>query len=414
VTQGERIPLPVVADSSAGMLRTGFLALDVSRVAGSPRRVRLAIRAPRGLARPPRLLRIEPNVLPVVQHARIERELHVANGLPDFSFELERAGVCFDAGEEPLRLEVRTETDFGEWRRCERLSEQGPNDAVYVLDVAQGRVLFGNGVNGRKPARGAEAYVSYAVSDGDAGNVAARRRWTVAGFAGVFGTNPDAVAGGTPRSDGVALRRRARLQTRQLHTLVSAADMEAAARDLPLLEVARAWVATPRGRETQLGTVRLVAMRRRGDDARPGPPPETPRWLEAVRRSLAARMPLGTRLAVEGPRYVDFSVDLAFEVETGRDPAVVARDVETTLRRRLALVPTRGAPEVRPVGLAVSRADTAAWVLGVDGVARVTRLELRRERTPRPVIRVGRDALPRLDPSRSVIDAHRAGAGNTT
>ena len=53
---------------------------------------------------------------------------------------------------------------------------------MYEFDAATERVRFGNGVNGRIPPQGATMLATYAVSDGDQGNVAANRKWQVAGF----------------------------------------------------------------------------------------------------------------------------------------------------------------------------------------------------------------------------------------
>ena len=51
--------------------------------------------------------------------------------------------------------------------------------------------------------------------------------------------------------------------------------------------------------------------------------PETRRWLEAIRRELSPRMPLGSRLVVIGPRYAEFAIRCRVEAEPGRDPATV-------------------------------------------------------------------------------------------
>jgi hypothetical protein len=213
VAGANRFPLPVVEDSTSGLLRTGVLVLDVSQVIGSPRAFRVEIRAPRGFVRPPRWLRIEPNVLPVTERGSIEREPHVATGQPDFAFDLEVPGLCFEPHAEPLRVEVRTEGEFQEWTRCDRLAAKGPADRVYELDPVRGRLLFGNGLNGRKPGSGAEISVSYGVSSGPDGNVARNRKWTVAGFTGCSGsirirsrgaarTDWIEPAGGAPASEG--------------------------------------------------------------------------------------------------------------------------------------------------------------------------------------------------------------------
>jgi predicted phage baseplate assembly protein len=411
VAGADRFPLPVATDTTAGLLRTGVLALDVSGVRGSPRSFRIEMRAPRGFVRPPEWLRIEPNVLAISEREPVDRELHLANGEPDFSFDLNRTGLSFAPHAEPLhRLEVRTDSEFGTWTRCDRLADQGPDDRRYELDAARGRVLFGNGVNGRKPSADAEIYASYAVCSGADGNVARGRKWTVLGFPGIFGVNPDPMAGGAERSDWTDLRRAARRHATEDHPLVSAGDIEAAALALPLLEVARAWVAAPPTNAPRTGTVTLIALRARRS-AEPAEPPETPRWLDAVRRRLAGRLPLGTRLVVARPRYVDVTVGAHVEVDIGRDPDDIVTELERRLRARFALVQT-GATPARQPGVPVTRTEVAGWMLRVEGVARVVNLELSVGNAPTDEVKVPRSGLPRFAET-SVITAVRAGAQET-
>ncbi len=260
VTPNERVPLRIASDSTEGMLRTGVLLLDLSGVKASPKSFAIELRAPRGFERPPRLLRIEPNVVPIVQGQAVPVEVHSPTGMPDWSLQLESPGLRFAPFESPLELEV----DDGQrvaWKRCERLSDAGPDDLVYEVDTETDRITFGNGVNGRIPPLGTKVLMSYAVSSGEQGDVAANRKWRVAGFTGSFGVNPDAVDGGAARTESLDERREGRRRVREDHALVSAEDIKLAALALPLLEVARAWVLAPNEKSPRTGAVTLIAMR---------------------------------------------------------------------------------------------------------------------------------------------------------
>jgi predicted phage baseplate assembly protein len=430
VADGRRVPVRVAADSSDGMLRSGVLLLDLDAVSGSPREVTLELRAPDGLPRPPRLLHLEPNVVPVEQGRAIVREVHVATGQPDWSFQLDVPGLRFAAGEEPLLLEVDEPDAVRVWQRSDRLADRGPDERVYELDAGRGEVTFGNGVNGRVPPAGAQVLASYAVCDGEEGRVARNRRWHVDGFEGAFGVNLDPVSGGAAPSAWVEQRREARRRAREEHALVSSEDLVAAARAQPLLEVARAWVLPPRDGAPRTGTVTLVAMRARpggkepADGAGQAPPvglavPETARWLTTLRRRLVGRLPLGARLVVRGPRYVDFFVTATLLADPGRDPDKVAEAVDREIDKRLALVepapgqPALGRPIRRP-GVPVTRRDLSAWIRSVDGVRDVVELRLRRvgRRVDESEVPVPRDGLPRLDSSRSAIQVRRSTSGS--
>ena len=391
---GDRVPLRIVSDSTNGLLVTGALLLDFKDVKSSAPEFTIELRAPDGLPRPPHLLRIEPNVVPIVQGRSIPRELHVANGQPDFNLDLDVPGLRFAAGEDPVKIEIAEASGLKVWRRCDHLSDFAPDDRVFELDAQRGKVAFGNGVNGKIPPAEAQILVSYAVCDAVEGNVARNRQWKVAGFEGAFGVNVDPIAGGTASPDAVDQRRDARLRSRQEHALVSSADVVDAAKALPLLEVARAWVLPPLAGAPRTGAVTLVAMRAQ--------PPETRLWLDAVRRQLAPRMPLGTRLLVVAPRYADVFVRATLAAEAGRDPGAVETDVENALTKRLSLTDRR-------LGVGVTRRDVAAWLRAVDGVKSIVDLRLiGADGKETGEIAVSRGGLPRFDLSRSSIDVRRS------
>jgi hypothetical protein len=213
--------------------------------------------------------------------------------------------------------------------------------------------------------------------------------------------NPDAIAGGADPADGRALRREARTRVRDRHPLVSAEDLVSAALRLPLLDVARAWVAIPNGAAPRTGVITLIAMRRRGADEPDEGVFEPRRWRDAIRRALAPRMPLGTRLVIAAPRYAGFTLRAIAEAVNGEDPTLVERAVREALRSRLAV-------QTRPVGVPVSGRDVGAWVRGVEGVARVTALDLL-DANGKIAERIGppRNGLPRFDEAGSSIEVRR-------
>jgi len=386
--------------------------LDLDNVTNSPKKLTIELRSLGGLPRPPRVLRIEPNVIPILQGQTVSRELHVANGLPDLNFMLEVPGLRFASQEEPIAVEVAEPKGLSTWRPCDRLSDQGPEDNVYQLDASAGEVTFGNGVNGRIPPADSQILVTYSVSEGEAGRVARNRKWKVAGFEGTFGVNPDPIAGGGASSEWIEERREARRRSRDDHALVSSDDITAAAMAVPLLEVARAWVPEPDARAPQTGAVTLVTMRSRTAGEEPEQPPETARWLETIRRRLAPRMPLGSRLVVVAPRYVEFSIQAVLEANSGADPSRIKQEVEKQLLKRLALVNSAAGVTLRQPGVPVTQRDVAAWMRATHGVSRVVQLHLRSaEGGSIETVVVPRYGLPRWNPNRSTIDVRRPETG---
>ena len=116
----------------------------------------------------------------------------------------------------------------------------------------------------------------------------------------------------------------------------------------------------PQTRAIETGVVTLIAMQARPNGIEPLTVPETRRWLKAIQRRLSPRIPLGSRLVVVGPRYVEFTICSRVEPEPGLDPESVEKAVKDVLSKRLALV-TQGAGKLpRAFGLAVTRRDLSA------------------------------------------------------
>lgn len=373
-----RYPVRVARDSTHGLLTSGALVLDLSSVPTSPGEFTLELRSPRGFARPPRWLRVEPSVIPIRQGRTVSDKPEKSIARPNWSFTLANRGVRFEAGEEPVAVAIVDADTRLEmpWKRVDRLVDQGPNEAAYEYDASTGEITFGNGVNGRLVPDQSDVLATYAVSDGEQGNVGRNRTWQVAGFQGVMGVNLEPISGGAASPGWEAQRRDARERSKNEHALVSSDDIVTAAKNLPLLEVARAWIATPATGTPRTGVVTLVAMRARPGSKEPVQAPETSRWLDAIRRRLAPRMPLGTRLAVVAPTYVPFSIIATIESIRGFAPEEIESAIKKKLNERLTLVAPSGDDQERDAGVGVTVQDVTVWIRSVPGVARVTMLKM--------------------------------------
>lgn len=401
----ERLPVPLT-DHSQGMLASGHLLFDFSELK-LPSEFTLELRSRNGFPRPPRLLKIEANVIPIQQGRSIPWEQHEATGRPNWNFKLDSEdGLSFAMGEEPVIIDVTEASGSRTWKRICSLAEADPKSEVFEFDRDSREVHFGNGINGRIPPARAIVEVTYRVSDGDRGNVARKRQWHVAGFAGAYGTNLEAITTGDDAATMADQRRTGRTRYREAHALITNNDIEAAALALPLLEVARAWVTKGRDRS---GRILLFAMRTRLDKNEPSEIPETRRWLDAIERSLAPQIPLGSRLVVRAPRYADFGIQAVVEAGTGLDPAEVQRDIELRLAKNLALAapPDGGTP--RRFGVPVSLSDVRGWLRQTPGVHRLEEVKLTGASIHNDRVAVGRAGLPRWRPELGNIQVRRPG-----
>jgi hypothetical protein len=406
---GERIALPVVADGTRGFMQSGVLLLDVSGIADSPAKLTLDIHAPGGFARPPRILAIEPGVLPIVQGGLQIAEAHTATGVPDQRIELDTPGLRFGGDAPALKVRIKESGGIREWQPVDDLSRSGPQDLVYRLDTDTGALLLGNGLNGHLPESDSEIAIDYPHCDGNAGNTARGKRWTVLGIGDSFGVNLDPVAGGRGADSDIDLRREARQQLTQRHTLVTAQDLIDAALDLSDLEVARVETHLAAPRPDALREVTLIALRARPTSDEPEAVPETDRWLAAVRRGLLSRLPLGLRLRVRAPGYRSFSIQARIEAQLRRNPDDIDTAIRARLRDAFALTPRAGLVP-RKLGAPVSIRDLAADIRRVPGVRRVLDLKLLSDGQEFPLLKLGTLELPRIDLTASHFDIERAGA----
>lgn len=408
----ERIALPVLADGTRGFMQSGVILLDVAGVPDSPAKFALEMRAPRGFARAPRILVIEPGVLPIVQGGSASAEAHATTGMPGQRIELETPGLRFGDGAPPVKVIVQENAELQEWQQVDDLGRCGPDDRAYELDTGNECIVLGNGINGYLPEAGCAIGIDYPYCDGSGGNTPRRQHWSVRGISGVFGINPDAIGGGRDADTDLDLRRTAREQLREAHALVTAADLEAAALSLADLEVARVEVSLGKAHAETTRDLTLLALRARATADEPDEGPETSRWLAAVRRGLLARMPLGTRLSVRAPVYRAFTLTARVEALPRRNPDDIESAIRDQLRDAFTLTPRRGL-EPREFGAPVTRRDLAALIRKASGVRRVISLALLVDGKTEDTLELARRELPRLNLAQSLISVERAAGGAT-
>jgi hypothetical protein len=406
---GERIDLPVIADGTRGFMQSGALLLDVSGVPDSPSRLALEIHAAGGFARAPRILAIEPGVLPIIQGGMQIAEPHIASGIPDQRIEFDTPGLRFGGDAPAVKVRIKEAGEIREWQAVDDLSRSAPADLVYRLDVDGGAIVLGNGLNGHLPDGGSEIALDYPHCDGSAGNTARGKPWTVLGIGGAFGINPDPVAGGREADSDIDLRRVARQQVTGRHTLVTAQDLIDAALDVVDLEVARVEVHLNAPRADAVREVTLIALRTRATGDEPEVAPETDRWLAAVRRGLVPRLPLGMRLRVRAPSYKAFSIQGRVEAQPRRNPTDIEAAIRARLRDAFLLTPRAGL-HPRKLGAPVSTRDLAAEIRRTPGVRRVLDLKLLAGGAAVSVLKLGPLELPRLDLVASGFEIERAGS----
>jgi hypothetical protein len=427
-----REPLRCLLDRSQAMQSSGVmifkLPAEASRAARQRHDIILRQRAPNLLM--PRLLRIAPNALPVVQCARFRYDEIRGNGRAGQVVKIEPQALFGDdeptggwtwrlTDSDALQVAVSDGRDLVPWRplaisvagrsgRPTDFAECGPADQVFTgqerADGNRIEIRFGNTINGRAPAPDATIAVDLTLSAGDAGNIGSPLEWLLDGQRTRW-ENRQAIAGGkdaeTVKDTLLAVRR----ALGEARTLATSPQLAAAALVLPSAfgivraEVEDGW---ERGRRRpSIAATRTLIVARRGEAT------ETPAWCEAVARSLRPRVAIGERLLVVAPVYRRFRIAVHATAATGAEPAAVTTAIGRDLIDRLAPTGRRGA--TWPLGCDVDPAVVGGWIRRIGDVARVDGVTLLDD-VGRPLadnrLRLGRGELPQwLADGRDIIVA---------
>jgi hypothetical protein len=417
----DREPLRCLLDRSEAMQGSGVMIFDLpadpSRENRKHHDIILRPQAPNLLM--PRLLRVAPNALPVVQRARFRLNDSRGTGRPGQCLKIEPQTLFGDdeaasgwtwmlTGSDALTVQVSEGLDLEPWRqlaiaasgrsgRYDDFSECGPADRVFAghehADGTRIEVRFGNKINGQSPALGATIEVGLELSAGG-GNIGSRIEWLLDGWRTRW-ENRQAIAGGKDAEaveDTLAALRRTLGENR---TLATSRQLAAAALALPnafgvvRAEVEEGW---ERGRRRPgVAATRTLIVTRRVEAT------ETPAWCEAVARSLLRRLAIAERLLVVAPVYRRFRIAVRATAVTGEVPAAVSAAIGRDLADRLTPTGKRGARW--PLGRDVDATAVGGWIRRVAGVARVDGVTLLDE-AGRPLasdtLAVARGELPRL------------------
>ena len=409
--------LRVLHDETGGFLRSGVLLIDIQSLIGvapvAGFTLQLSLNS--DLPLPPQLAALALDVVPVQQQA--ERDLPqddvwIGNGLPGQSFQLEAETVPFELLNDDLQVSVGGQG----WEQRADFASAGPANQVFVFDRDSRTVRFGNGLNGKAPPSGANVVVTCQICAGTAGNLPAKVTWQVKGIIGSF-VNIEPMRGGADRADLAGLRRDSRWRAGTTHPLVTDADLIETALACSDLKVARAEILSAFASDRRAGsaargrTLIAICGERRAD---PAVIAESQTWLQALRRRLLPRVPLGDRVTIEAPRYVPIRLSARLAIEQNRDAAGIKARARRLLEARFAIVKRCPDDTPWPLGRDVRANDIAGWLLKLPGVTGVSSLLVGKgQGSPvDAVVKLPRDGLPllQLGPDDIVIEPAARGA----
>jgi predicted phage baseplate assembly protein len=381
--------LEVVADETYGLTRSGAVTLtlpddDALTDTGGWIRVRIA----RGYFDiEPRLRHVGVNVLPCEQAETIQDQvLGKGNGLPNQGFEVTNRLVLDRASAPSVEVTV----GGNPWTPVTSFDAAHPGSKVFMFTADDGRVVFGNGLNGLVPALGQEVRaVVYRTSAGRPGNVARNLKWKFVALSipGVELRNSAPASGGFDPESLNDLELRARALLNRPNRAVTLNDIERLALGTPHAYVSRAYAIANCPAPERI-TVVVLPKTRLG---RTGPPPRpSDAFLAAVNAHLQERRLIGDNLRVIRPPYVEVRVSARFRLSKGAGAAGVIERARKALDRflfgenleQLSQDPSANAalgspcPTLWQFGRSVFPSEVYAALDGVAGIDAVSRLTL--------------------------------------
>jgi hypothetical protein len=307
--------------------------------------------------------------------------------IAELEAQLAAEGDSGDAQRGPLRLRrdrfKRVTEAWVLWEERLSLFSSGPGDRHYALDHARGRLLFGDGEQGRVPPAGASILARcYQTGGGREGNVAAgaidQALGPIGGMEEIF--NPAPAEGGADAETGEQVALRGPATARHRGRAVTARDYEALAREASAsVAVARAIPGRDPHGVTRPGWMTLVVV---PHSAEPRPYP-TFGLRSQVRRFVEARAPADLvgagQILVTGPAYEAVDVGATVVPVDPSEAGALERAAHDAVA--VFLHPLRGGPAGNgwQPGQDVFLSDLAAAVERVPGVDYTSELAIRRD-----------------------------------
>ena len=328
------------------------------------------------------------NAVTVTQRTRVvDERVGRGTGRPDQTVQLSRAPVLPDSVELTVGSQRWTRTDdlatappeveVGGTPDRRSLSTDGPATVFQV--EPDGRVTFGSGMRGARPAAHADIVASYAFGGGRAGLVPVGGISKAVGLpAGVKVTNPVRTWGAVDTESTADAETRMALTVRHQERCVTVEDFRQITERTPGVDIARVEV-LPLFHH-QLGPVEApgvvtVMVIPAHDPLQPAAPRPDRMFLDTVCAHLDERRLVTTEVHVRGPDYVPVTVSVGFDVDAGRDVPPVREAITVAIRTALSPLPPPAGTRWR-LRRALDPREILTEVARVPGVSRVNGVEM--------------------------------------
>lgn len=374
-------PLENVIDQTGALSFSGYVSFEIPEEMGLGADNLYWIRIHLSDGRyeiPPLIERITLNTVPARQIETIRNELlGEGAGEPEQSVFLSNAPLMANS------LMIQVESEAGQWEDWQEVRDfewSAPDDRHYILDGQKGEIQFGNGLNGKIPAKGLSIRAAeYKITRGSEGNLAAGLTWTINKTNGCAdqGVNYQSARDGADAESIEQAQYRAAQELKYRQRAVTSEDYERLTLQTPGIRIARAKTLPNYHAEFPClsvpGSVTVVALPKSSGQT---PPVPSAGFLKTVFTHLQPMRLLAADLHVIGPQYFVVSVSCQMHLQERYSSSAVKDRVQKKLAEFLN--PYCGGEDGTgwPFGRAVYPSELYQIIEGVEGVDYVRNIQI--------------------------------------
>jgi hypothetical protein len=349
-----------------------------------------------------RLTWVGANAARVIQAIVVQNEpLGVGTGAPDQTYTVANTPVLL-AGSQPnvpgeppeqtLLVQVQDANgnwDTEPWSYSDDLFAAGPDDRVYGVDPEAGKITFGNGINGFRPAVGRNIRVTYEYGGGLDGQVEIGTINKGPKLPGGFkASNPVQTWGAAPAETAADGEHNIPLYLKHRDRLVTTTDFRDITLSTPGLDIGRVEVLPLFNPDmfdpeaplsTWPGAITVMVVPRT-DPAQPDAPLPDRLFLDSIASWLDPRRLITTEVFVRGPIYVRIWVSVGIVTLPGQFREVVQRNVMNAIRDYLSPL-IGGPPAYNQITLEAECApfEESSTIPSVQGTGWPLNMDVRRQ-----------------------------------
>lgn len=236
-----------------------------------------------------------------------KRNLGTGDGSASQEYRLNMTDILYDEFE--IMVCDRQDGRFYPYKRVEEFDHCTPEDAVYVLELAKNRLLFGNCENGMAPD-GDIRLLRLKVSGGKSGNIKAGKIRECEQLPGLFVKQYEMTSGGRDNETVEECYERLRQDFKQIHRGVTYSDYEELVKQTPGLLIldSKAIPATPGEKKREFWPENEISIVVRPLSYKERDTRLSDKYRRNLEQMLQKRKMIGTTIKILSPEYVGISV----------------------------------------------------------------------------------------------------------